>query len=576
MFKKDFLSIAFPVGGVTRRTSLQSQNPYTCYDALNVFPDGVHLERERGGSRAGLIKDFAGPGGSVNLIGELSYLDDDGILKSRLLIGGVGGTLKTIDDEGEETLPTGELLNTDFTLTGDAHLGLYFIARGQEPDEDILFYDPKLDTVAVASDDSRTKGTWPQKCRICMQWRDRLVLSQGEDAHEIYFSRQGDPFDWDYTATDVQRPIRISATKGGRIGQPVRALIPHSDNCLLICTNTEWYVMRGDVTSGGTVSLITSVLGIMGRRSWCYSPDSWLWALTNDGLYAMPPGQCGGPLRSVSREKLPQELVNYNPSDWVVSMVYCHRMRGVFCFMYENKRGSGTVDPPFCGVQSQGSDPPEGAQITVTHFFTDIRNTQSNDTTNVFAASFWPLSLASQVEPTYAFNSKLLGFTLDDDDNKILATEPAAYMGTHNGNLYHFERKKGSKTIPGVPVPLDLENDEDAGSFTSYVMFGPFSLGKGGNIGLLETLRAILSYDSNPVEYEIYAGDDAETILHQTAVFTGTWTRQGQGYLEHLRIRGSYFYILVRSTNDKAWSVEALEATRQHRTGRKRVHYDVI
>ncbi len=54
--KKRTIQLQFPLAGLDRRRSYQSQPPYTCDEAQNVRPDDVFKRRQRGGSRPGLSK----------------------------------------------------------------------------------------------------------------------------------------------------------------------------------------------------------------------------------------------------------------------------------------------------------------------------------------------------------------------------------------------------------------------------------------------------------------------------------------------------------------------------------------
>ncbi len=46
--------LLFPFSGINRSTAIQSQPPFTCFDALNVWPRDPFKQRQRGGRRAGL------------------------------------------------------------------------------------------------------------------------------------------------------------------------------------------------------------------------------------------------------------------------------------------------------------------------------------------------------------------------------------------------------------------------------------------------------------------------------------------------------------------------------------------
>lgn len=555
---KDIINVLFPTAGIYRRLAVQSQPPYSCFDAVNVFPDDVYLERERGGSRPPVFKDYDGPGGKVNLMGEIGY-QDSGVLKRKFIIGGTGGSVKTIDKAGASTTPTGVGISSDLVLTGAPHNGKFYIAHGDTADKKLLVLDPVADTIAEVT---ASAGTIPTKCKIVTLWRDRIVLAEDLDApNAIYMSKQGDPTDWNYGTSDVQTAVELSATRAGLVGQPVKALIPHTNNCLLIATETEFWVMRGDPVTG-TIQLINPELGILGRRAWCHSPDGYMFCMTNDGLYVMPPG-CGDPLHSISREKLPADLVNYNPDDYTIAMAYDQRMRGVFVFLsQENATGGGQVIPKFSRniAIPQGSSPPDGSHSVVTHFFCDTRNTYGNDNMNPRTASFWFLSMGSNNEPFYAFSSKLL------------KNEPAAFIGTRGGAVKHFERKQASRTIPVYNQNGEWTNDDGSGVFHSYVLFGPFTAGRLGSVGMLDEIQATLAFDSNPVDFSIYAGDSAEACLEEDPIYEGSWDIAGTNYMHRLRIRCKFFYILISAKDKKDWGFENLTVTRVE-LGRRRLHY---
>ncbi|MCP4900041.1 MAG: hypothetical protein GY906_23985 [bacterium] len=67
MARKRDLQLGFPTGGLNKRAAYRQQRPFTTPDCLNVRPIGVIENRERGGSRPGLINSFqnAVPGSSA-------------------------------------------------------------------------------------------------------------------------------------------------------------------------------------------------------------------------------------------------------------------------------------------------------------------------------------------------------------------------------------------------------------------------------------------------------------------------------------------------------------------------------
>ncbi|MBE7558228.1 hypothetical protein HS125_04510 [bacterium] len=120
-------------------------------------------------------------------------------------------------------------------------------------------------------------GQVPGGCGLLAVYRDRLVLARD---HAWYMTRQGDPYDLDYAgadAGDAQRPVAGPASDAGTLGQEITALMPHSDDYMLVgCENSLW-VMRGDPAAGGARCCFPQ-----GRRdsgqAWCSArrgPISW-------------------------------------------------------------------------------------------------------------------------------------------------------------------------------------------------------------------------------------------------------------------------------------------------------------
>lgn len=74
------VELVFPIRGVDRSSAYQQQRPYTAYDALNVRSESAEEQRERGGSRPGLVKAYEETLGSaqpIRMLADLTYLRSD-------------------------------------------------------------------------------------------------------------------------------------------------------------------------------------------------------------------------------------------------------------------------------------------------------------------------------------------------------------------------------------------------------------------------------------------------------------------------------------------------------------------
>jgi hypothetical protein len=341
------------------------------------------------------------------------------------------------------------------------------------------------------------KGIAPSNCIIVASWRGRLMCVERSDPYNIKMSRVFNPKDWDYNQTDVARAIQGNFTYAGGVGEPITAIVPFHQNCLIIgCRNSIWS-LNGDPGGGGAAKRIDHEIGMLDSRAWCIIRGGYLLMMTKDGLYIMPPG-CGAPPTSVSREFLPTELLNIDASVYEVSMAYDLRFRGVHLFLYNGTNTS--------------------------HWFIDVH---TKATGNTFAAAFWPVAYTADHSPA--------------------ACHPRpGYTGTDSPVVF------GSKD--GYMRNLQIGLDQDDGStIASYIVFGPFALGStGGEIeGKLSSISAVLGRNSGSVTWSVHVGQTAEDAVNASARESGAWTGHtdaGLQYKAHPRARGAFACIKISST----------------------------
>lgn len=183
-----------------------------------------------------------------------------------------------------------------------------------------------------------TVGSVPQNCPIICLYRDRIVLA-GEQGnpHLWYMSRQGDPYDWNYTldvssdAEDVGIAVAGQNSDAGVIGLPIRALMPHSDDYLVFGYDRQLWILRGDPASGGQIDCISRSVGVAGKRAWCAGPSGEIIFLSSEGLYRLAGGGNSLP-QVISFDKTPVELVglDYTAN---VQMSYDMAAHGVHIFV---------------------------------------------------------------------------------------------------------------------------------------------------------------------------------------------------------------------------------------------------
>lgn len=200
----------------------------------------------------------------------------------------------------------------------------YRIVRGPK------VYDRGSDTLSLWMADSG-KGQVPTDCRLICLYRDSLVLAAPiNNPHLWFMSRSGDPLDWDYSqdAADALRAVSGQTEEAGLIAAPLTALAPFSDDYLLFgCENSLW-ILRGHPAYGGQIDNVSRDAGVIDAAAWCWGPRGEFIFLARDGLRVLAPGGAGYP-ELLSKERLPEELLNINTRTHTVTLEYDREAGGV-------------------------------------------------------------------------------------------------------------------------------------------------------------------------------------------------------------------------------------------------------
>lgn len=138
---------------------------------------------------------------------------------------------------------------------------------------------------------SRLNGT---KCTLMAVWGGRIVLSGlPTDPHNIFMSAVGDPFDWNYSpdVQTVQQAIAGNITRGyGKNPDIVTALIPYTDDVMLIGGTHSIRKFLGNPAEGGINVSVTEITGVAFGSAWCQSPEGIIYFFgSRGGVYRMDP-----------------------------------------------------------------------------------------------------------------------------------------------------------------------------------------------------------------------------------------------------------------------------------------------
>lgn len=511
------IELAFPVGGISEASNY-TQQPGTKPGAQSL-PTSVSLKnvrafdpqngRSRGAQRCGISKYLSSQISGTNPIQLLTHMAVSSTTSAsatanvnrdiiRLAI--CNGNVRTFDTSSTSTPTSASQLATNVPFIQSAFIlnHLYF-ADGTN----WKYYDAEDDTMKTLT---ASAGSLPingsDTPRLMCAWRERLVVSgvKGDRAN-WFMSRAGCPDDFDYSPSPTD-PSQAVAGNNSEVGRPtdiITALIPYSDNLLILgCDHSIW-AMTGDPAYGGSIQNISNITGVAhSGKPWCVSPEGMLYfAGSRGGIYMMAPQSRPERITSFS---IDERLATIDYSDTMVNLAWNDREQGVHAFY-----------APLDGSSSE-------------HVFFDVRN-----------RSFWIDSFET------ATNNPTAIHEFDGDT----ATDRAILLGGQDGYVRKWD--------------IDAE-DDDGDQIDSEVWIGPITYGPGRKV-MLKELQATLGENTCEIEYEVYAGESAEyAATTAKAKFGGTWTA-GLNRPRRARAQGQAIYIKVYNNRClDHWSFERLAA----------------
>ena len=317
-------------------------------------------------------------------------------------------------------------------------------------------------------------GALPTFATVIKLYRGRIYITGDRyNPHQWYLSRQGNPWDFNYAATDAQSPVAGNNADVGEIGDIQVAAIPYKDDFLIMgCTNSMW-LLAGDPMEGGSLDPLDLTTGIYGPKAYCWDGEGNLYFWGVNGIYKMTiPGtpQC------ISQVRLPNIVADeaIDPST--------HRI----VFAYDLER--------------------VGITIFITNVSTDANSNYFYDLrTGGFFPDSYPTSCS--VHSAFYYNAE------DGDYRKLL-------LGCTDGFLRYFNPSK---------------KDDDAGAagdmaINSYVKFGPIPLAPGPDKqGVISGLNMVSAggaasgsqSDSDDVEFSVFTARSAAEVIEKLSADTG-------------------------------------------------------
>jgi hypothetical protein len=357
-------------------------------------------------------------------------------------------------------------------------------------------------SAATVSTWTASDGTVPNGCTLVCEYRDRIVLAGDRyNPHAWYASRSGDPNDFDYGQFDATSAVAYSNYLAGQLGEPITALIPHGYDCLVIGAQDAIYVMKGDpANTGSQLIKVDDVVGVLSARSWCKTAADDTVLLTRDGLYYMPSG-CGQAPTSISRERLPEELIAIDPDDNFVNLSYDPLLRCVHIWVVDDQDTPSTVST--CWLYSWEHK------------------------------AFWPITLPAGMQPTAVHDFAPLS----------TANKSSVLLGGYDGIVRQFDR---------------ATEDDDGTDFTSYVRIGPFMLSPNSdNKGLIQRMRIVMGADSGDATWGLGAASTMEGVANQLEADGHFQTGTVGAYIQHPRVTGHAGMLEIGANGaDNQWIFE--------------------
>jgi hypothetical protein len=166
------------------------------------------------------------------------------------------------------------------------------------------------------------------RCSLIAVWGGRIVLSGlRSDPNNIFMSAVGDPFNFDYSppVQTVQQAVAGSITTGyGKNPDIVTAIIPYTDDVLLIGGTRSIRKFLGNPAEGGINVSVTEITGVAYGAAWCQSPEGIIYFFgSRGGVYRMDP-ESGVPNRLTSMT-IDERLADIDLDANVVSLLWDDR-----------------------------------------------------------------------------------------------------------------------------------------------------------------------------------------------------------------------------------------------------------
>lgn len=366
----------------------------------------------------------------------------------------------------------------------------------------ILKYNLGTNAVAVLT---ATAGSLPVQQKFCVAWRGRLVLyGDPLNPQNFYMSRIGVPSDFDYSQIDAAAAFEGSAAVAGYIGEPLTAMMPFTDDVMLIGGDHNLWRIAGDPLQNGTIDIVSNGIGVLSNTGWTMDDAGIIYFLGTGGLYSISPN---GQPTNMTQTTYDLALRGVDSTVNYINLAWNQYQHGFFIFISPSN------------TTTQG-----------TSFFYDKRN-----------AGLWPIQFPVIQGPSVS------GVFLGD-----AGIDYVFVLGGYDGYLRS----------------LSFTNlDDDGTPISSYMVLGPFQpntpSGDAVINGMDITLGENVATDSAAVfncSWLLKGGKSAFEVTESATPrykVGGTFTYPGWQLTRVQRIRGGWYTLTMSNAVDNTyWSME--------------------
>ena len=259
------LTIQPPIGGISRRSTYQTQPPFSSYDSENYWPLDVKTGRVTTAIRPPL-KLFGTRTTEVTMLSTVNGAHATLPAKSfatayaGALFYWNGTTMVAATGSKATSIDTGQ-----YVSAAPIENQLVIIKSGASSVPFVFDYAGSQDVENIVV--SPGKGTVPTGATIAVQYQGALWLAEDNILHA---SRVGDITDWDNTVSlgDEFGAFFTDGDFKGVIAGPITAVMPQVSDVMMVSTVSGTLAMRGHPRQGGKFEAVGESYAL-GQGAWC-------------------------------------------------------------------------------------------------------------------------------------------------------------------------------------------------------------------------------------------------------------------------------------------------------------------